>query len=181
MNYMQIRPYDIANGPGVRVTLFVSGCKLNCKGCFNKEAQCFFAGQPFTQETIDYILELCDKDEIQGLTLLGGDPLEPDNQLEILNLLTQFRNKFQDTKDIWCWTGRIFDIELQPNGKYYVDGVTNEVLKHIDIIVDGRFVQRLMKKGLIYMGSTNQKIIDVKETLKQGKTVLSQYDSVERR
>lgn len=181
MRYMQIRENDVANGPGVRVTLFVSGCKLNCKGCFNKEAQCFFSGEDFTEDTIKHIMELCDRPQIKGLTLLGGDPLEPENQEPTLALLREFRNKFGNTKDIWVWTGRIYDIELQPKGKYYVENITDEFLSLIDILVDGRFVQRLMKKGLIYMGSTNQRIIDVQETLKQGKTVLSKYDSVERR
>lgn len=181
MNYVQIRPNDIANGPGVRVTLFVSGCNLNCKGCFNKEAQNFFAGQQFTQNTIDEILVLCDKPHIQGLTLLGGDPLEPENQEPTLALLRAFRNKFGNTKDIWVWTGRIYDIELQPKGKYYVENTTDEFLSLIDILVDGRFVQRLMKKGLIYMGSTNQRIIDMQETIKCGKLILSQYDKLERR
>ena len=194
MRYMQVRPTDIANGPGVRVTLFVSGCRLNCKSCFNKEAQDFKAGFDFTQETIDKILDYMDKPFITGLTILGGDSLEPVNQKDTLNLLRQVRTKFGNSKDIWVWTGRKYEelrpenyskykIDKNPNYKNYsyVKDITDEFLKNIDILVDGPFVQKLNKKGLVYMGSTNQKIIDVQESLKQNKLVLSKFDAKERR
>lgn len=194
MRYMQVRPTDIANGPGVRVTLFVSGCRLNCKGCFNKEAQDFKAGFDFTQETIDKILDYMDKPFITGLTILGGDSLEPANQEDTLNLLRQVRTKFGNSKDIWVWTGRKYEelrpenyskykIDKNPNYKNYsyVKDITDEFLKNIDILVDGPFMQKLNKKGLVYMGSTNQKIIDVQESLKQNKLVLSKFDAKERR
>lgn len=194
MRYMQVRPTDIANGPGVRVTLFVSGCRLNCKGCFNEEAQDFKAGFDFTQETIDKILDYMDKPFITGLTILGGDSLEPANQEDTLNLLRQVRTKFGNSKDIWVWTGRKYEelrpenyskykIDKNPNYKNYsyVKDITDEFLKNIDILVDGPFMQKLNKKGLVYMGSTNQKIIDVQESLKQNKLVLSKFDAKERR
>ena len=181
MKYTLIREVDSANGPGVRVSLFVSGCRLKCKGCFNEIAQNFDNGFEFTEGTIDKILDLCSKDYIQGLTLLGGDSLEKENQEGTLELLKAFRTKFGNSKDVWCWTGRVYDKALVTNGRDYIEGVTDEFLSRIDILVDGPFVQSLNKKALIYMGSTNQRIIDMPQTLKQGKVVLSYYDSIERR
>lgn len=186
MKYMQIRPTDIANGPGVRVTLFVSGCRLNCLGCFNKEAQNFKAGYDFNQETIDKIIEYMDKPFIKGLTILGGDSLEPANQKDTLNLLKQVRTKFGKTKDIWVWTGRKYEELIKENNKLknysYVPNITEHFLENIDILVDGPFIKNLNKKGLIYMGSINQKIIDVQETLKNNNSIiLSKYDYLENR
>lgn len=186
MKYMQIRPTDIANGPGVRVTLFVSGCRLNCLGCFNKEAQNFKSGYDFNQETIDKIIEYMDKPFIKGLTILGGDSLEPANQKDTLNLLKQVRTKFGKTKDIWVWTGRKYEELIKGNNKLknysYVPNITEHFLENIDILVDGPFIQNLNKKGLIYMGSINQKIIDVQETLKNNNSIiLSKYDYLENR
>lgn len=177
---MSIRENDVANGPGVRVTLFVSGCKLNCKGCFNKEAQCFFSGQEFTDETIDHIIELCKRPHITGLTLLGGDPLEPDNQPMIRKLVEKFRETFVFSKDIWCWTGRTFPNELLEGGMSNTPH-TLPILWNIDILVDGRFVEALHIKGLKYMGSTNQRIINVSQSLKENSVILSEFDKQERR
>lgn len=186
MKYMQIRPTDIANGPGVRVTLFVSGCRLNCLGCFNKEAQNFKAGYDFKQETIDKIIKYMDKPFIKGLTILGGDSLEPANQKDTLNLLKQVRNKFGKTKDIWVWTGRKYEELIKGNNELknysYVPNITEHFLENIDILVDGPFIKNLNKKGLIYMGSINQKIIDVQATLKNNNSIiLSKYDFLENR
>lgn len=186
MKYMQIRPTDIANGPGIRVTLFVSGCKLNCLGCFNKEAQNFNAGYNFNQDTIDKIIKYMDKPFIKGLTILGGDPLEPKNQKDTLNLIKQVRLKFKDSKDIWVWTGRKYEELIEGNNNLknysYVQNITNEFLKNIDILVDGPFIKNLNRKGLIYMGSINQKIIDVPKTLKNNNSIiLSKYDYLENR
>lgn len=194
MRYMQIRPTDIANGPGVRVTLFVSGCRLHCEGCFNKEAWDFKAGYEFNQETINRILDYMDNPFITGLTLLGGDSLEPANQKDTVNLLKQVREKFGNTKDIWVWTGRTWkELQKENYNKYkidkdpeyknysYVPNVTEEFLSLIDILVDGPFVQRLNRKGLVYSGSINQKIIDVPKSLEQGQLVLSKYDYLENR
>ena len=179
MNYMTIREHDIANGPGIRVTLFVSGCRLNCKNCFNKEAQSFAAGNKFTKETIDYILKVSDQEHINGLSILGGDSLEKENQGSTLDLIKAFRDKFGNSKDIWVWTGRTWN-QLQENGKYWTE-FTEDFLKNIDILVDGPYIEKLNKRGLIYMGSTNQKIIDSKESIKHGKLILAKEDSIERR
>ena len=179
MRYMQIRPTDISNGPGIRVSLFVSGCKLNCKNCFNKEAQNFKTGQEFTQETIDKILNLMDNPQITGISILGGDPLEPENQKEVLNLIKQIKTRFNDNKDIWIWTGRIWS-QLLPSGRFNTK-YTVDILKNTDIVIDGPFIQDLYKKGLIYMGSTNQKIIDSKKSINSNKLILSEYDFIEKR
>lgn len=194
MNYITIRTHDIANGPGIRVTLFVSGCRLNCKGCFNKEAQDFKAGKEFTQETIDFILESTNKDYIKGLTILGGDCLEPSNQFDTLNLLKQFRNKFNKSKDVWIWTGRKWEELLKENYKKYkelkdvnyknysyVENVTDELLSLTDILIDGPFILQKKKMGLKYMGSTNQRIIDVQKSLGCHKMILSDHDKEEHR
>ena len=179
MNYMTIREHDIANGPGVRVTLFVSGCRLNCKNCFNKEAQSFLAGKNFTKETINYILEAIDQEHISGLSILGGDSLEKENQEPTLELIRAFREKFGDSKTIWVWTGRTWN-QLQENGKYRTK-FTEDFLKNIDILIDGPYIENLNKRGLIYMGSTNQKIIDSRKSIEQGKLILAPQDSIERR
>lgn len=179
MNYMTIREHDIANGPGVRVTLFVSGCRLNCKNCFNKEAQSFLAGKKFTKETINYILEAIDQEHISGLSILGGDSLEKENQEPTLELIKAFREKFGNSKTIWVWTGRTWN-QLQENGKYRTK-FTEDFLKNIDILIDGPYIENLNKRGLIYMGSTNQKIIDSRKSIEQGKLILAPQDSIERR
>lgn len=179
MNYMTIREHDIANGPGIRVTLFVSGCRLNCKNCFNKEAQSFSAGNKFTKETIDYILKVLDQEHINGLSILGGDSLEKENQGPTLDLIKAFRAKFGNSKDIWVWTGRTWN-QLQENGKYRTE-FTEDFLKNIDVLIDGPYIESLNKRGLIYMGSTNQKIIDSKKSIEQGKLILAKEDSIERR
>lgn len=169
MNYGKINPNDIANGVGVRVTLFVSGCTHHCKGCFNSETWDFNYGTPFTAETEDKVLNLLNKDYINGLTLLGGEPMEPQNQRVLLPFLKKVKQQFPK-KDIWCYSGYLFDKEIR-QGRAHCE-VTDEMLSYIDVLVDGRFVEEKKNIMLKFRGSENQRIIDVKESLKQNRTIL---------
>ncbi|MBR3933514.1 MAG: anaerobic ribonucleoside-triphosphate reductase activating protein [Clostridia bacterium] len=169
MNYGKINPNDIANGVGVRVTLFVSGCTHHCKGCFNSETWDFNYGTPFTSETEDKVLNLLDKDYINGLTLLGGEPMEPQNQRALLPFLKKVKQHFPQ-KDIWCYSGYLFDKEIR-QGRAHCE-VTDEMLLYIDVLVDGRFVEEKKNIMLKFRGSENQRIIDVKESLKQNKLII---------
>ena len=169
MNYGRINPNDIANGLGVRVTLFVSGCTHHCKGCFNSETWDFNYGTPFTVETEDHILQLLDKGHINGLTLLGGEPMEPCNQRALLPLLKKVKAEFPQ-KDIWCYSGYLFDKEITA-GRAHCE-VTDEMLSLIDILVDGRFVEAKKNIMLKFRGSENQRIIDVRKSLEQNKVVI---------
>ncbi len=172
MNYAEIKYCDIANGPGVRTSLFVSGCNHRCKGCFNEIAWDFNYGKPFTQNTIDDILNSLAPDYIQGLTLLGGEPFEYDNQKALLPLLRQVREQYPD-KDIWCFTGFLFDSEILEK-MCPVWKETRELLSYIDVLVDGRFVEELKNLNLKFKGSENQRTILVQESLRENKIVL--YD-----
>ena len=169
MNYGKINPNDIANGVGVRVTLFVSGCTHHCKGYFNSETWDFNYGTPFTSETEDKVLNLLNKDYINGLTLLGGEPMEPQNQRVLLPFLKKVKQHFPK-KDIWCYSGYLFDKEIR-QGRAHCE-VTDEMLSYIDVLVDGRFVEEKKNIMLKFRGSENQRIIDVKESLKQNRTIL---------
>lgn len=162
MNYMSIKKTDIANGPGIRVSLFVSGCTHHCKGCFNPETWDFNAGQQFTNETIEEILQYCTPDYISGLTLLGGDPLEPQNQKELLPLLKAFKEKFPN-KTIWCFTGYLFE---------EIKDVSHNFLSYIDVLVDGPFIETLKDLTLKFKGSSNQRTINVKESFLQKEIIL---------
>ena len=170
MNYADIKQYDVANGPGIRISLFVSGCTHHCKGCFNEIAQDFNYGEAFTDETIEKILGYLDNPHIAGLTLLGGEPMEPSNQAGLLPLVRKVKEKFPD-KSIWCFTGYLFDSEIL--GKMY-DSVpeTKELLSYFDVMVDGRFVEELKNVSLVFKGSSNQRTIMVQESLKSGDIVL---------
>ena len=163
MNYAEIKYCDVANGPGVRTSLFVSGCSHHCPGCFNEIAWDFNYGKPFTQDTIDSIIESLKPDYIQGLTLLGGEPFEYSNQKGLLPLVRQVREVLPQ-KDIWCFTGFLFDKE------------TNELLSYIDVLVDGRFVEELKNLNLKFKGSENQRTILVNESLKSGNVILYDFD-----
>ncbi len=169
MNYGRINPNDIANGTGVRVTLFVSGCTHHCKGCFNSETWDFNYGTPFTKETEDKILELLKPDYIEGLTLLGGEPMEPQNQKHLLPLLKRVKEEFPQ-KNIWCYSGYLFDTEIK-KGRAHCQ-VTDEILKLIDVLVDGRFIEEKKNIMLKFRGSENQRIIDVQKSLKQNSVIL---------
>ena len=170
MNYATIKNCDIANGPGVRVSLFVSGCTHHCKGCFNEVAWDFQYGEPFTQKTVDEILRLLKPDYIKGLTLLGGEPFEPENQPAILNLLRQVKQKYPD-KSIWAFSGYLFDKEIL-SGKLGPWEVTQEYISYLDVLVDGRFVEEKKDLSLRFRGSSNQRIIDVPASLEKNAIVL---------
>lgn len=174
MNYAEIKYCDVANGPGVRTSLFVSGCSHHCPGCFNEIAWDFNYGKPFTQDTIDYIIESLKPDYIQGLTLLGGEPFEYSNQKGLLPLVRQVR-KVLPQKDIWCFTGFLFDKDIIENMcKKWKE--TNELLSYIDVLVDGRFVEELKNLNLKFKGSENQRTILVNESLKSGNVILYDFD-----
>lgn len=176
MNYASIKPVDVANGTGVRVSLFVSGCTHRCKGCFNSEAWDFDYGDLYTEETQKYILSCLDKTYIRGLSLLGGEPFDPHNQDTLIKLLKEVKGKFPQ-KDIWCYTGYDFDKDL--NGEFAEQNKsTSELLSMIDILVDGEFVLALKNPSLKFRGSSNQRIIDVQASLKSGETVLCDLDKI---
>lgn len=171
MNYGTIKECDIADGPGVRVSLFVSGCRHHCKGCFNADTWDFNYGMPYTKETEDEIIRLLAPDYIQGLTLLGGEPFEPENQRELVKLLKRVRETYPD-KDIWSYSGYIYDVDLVEGGRAYTE-VTKEMLSYLDVLVDGPFVQKLKDITLKFRGSKNQRIIK----LENGKDVGRLYNS----
>ncbi len=159
MNYGNIKKYDIADGPGVRVSLFVSGCTHHCKGCFNAETWDFNYGQPYTSETEEEILKAMEPVYITGFTLLGGEPFEPENQKVLVGLLKNIRTKFPQ-KTIWCYTGYTYDVDLIKGGKVYTD-VTDEMLSYIDTLVDGEFVEEKKDLMLEFRGSSNQRLLDL--------------------
>lgn len=161
MYYGSIKSYDIADGPGVRVSLFVSGCRHHCKGCFNAETWDFEYGRPYTRETEDEIIRLLGDDYIQGLTVLGGEPFEPENQPEVARLLKRVKEAYPK-KDIWCYSGYLYDVDMQEGGRVYTD-VTEEMLSCIDVLVDGEFVEEEKDITLLFRGSRNQRLIVLKE------------------
>ena len=164
MNYASIRTCDIANGDGVRVSLFVSGCTHHCKGCFNEDAQAFDYGQPFTREVEDEILEAAAPSHIAGITLLGGEPMEPENQRALVPFLRRFRERFGETKTLWMYTGCIWESLAGEKGPYrWRIDVTDEMLSMTDVLVDGPFIEALKDISLKFRGSSNQRIIDIKE------------------
>ena len=170
MKYALIKPVDIANGEGVRVTLFVSGCRHHCKNCFNPEQWDFAFGKEFNQSVIDEILSYLAPDYITGLTLLGGEPFEQENQEGLIKLLKQAKAKYPH-KNVWCYTGFVLDKELWGNSRASGKNA-DEMLKYIDVLVDGRFVEELKDITLRFRGSSNQRIIDVPTTLKKHEVVL---------
>ena len=170
MNYATIKNCDIANGPGVRVSLFVSGCTHRCKGCFNEVAWDFDYGQPFTQQTIDSILEMLAPEHIKGITLLGGEPFEPQNQPALVDLLRQIKNQYPQ-KSVWAFSGYLFDKDILA-GRLGPWEITQEYLSYIDVLVDGPFVEAKKNLSLRFRGSSNQRLIDVPASLKTGEVVL---------
>lgn len=165
MNYANIKKYDIANGVGVRVSLFVSGCTHHCKGCFNAEAWDFAYGQPYTEATEEEILATLSHEYIAGLSLLGGEPFEPQNQRALLPLLRKFRERYPQ-KSVWCYSGYTLETDILA-GRAHCEA-TDEMLSYIDILVDGEFVEEKKDLKLRFRGSSNQRIIDVKRTLSEG-------------
>lgn len=170
MNFATIKKYDVANGPGVRVSLFVSGCTHRCKGCFNAEAWDFDYGQPYTANTEEEILSALDHSYIAGLSLLGGEPFDPRNQETVCGLLKKVRARFPQ-KDVWCYTGYTLDKDLKEGGAAYTP-FTKDMLESIDVIVDGEFVEALKDIKLRFRGSSNQRIIDLKRTRGSGEIKL---------
>lgn len=170
MNYATIKPFDVANGPGVRVSLFVSGCTHHCKGCFNEVAWDFHYGEPFTEETIEHILTLLKPDYIAGLSLLGGEPLEFKNQLGLLPLLRRVKEAYP-TKNIWCYSGYLFDVDIL--GKMAMEHQeTKELISYLDVLVDGKFIEEKKNINLRFRGSENQRVISVKESLRSENIIL---------
>ena len=172
MNYAEIKNCDIANGPGVRVSLFVSGCTHHCPGCFNQVAWDFYYGKPFTQETIDSILAMLQPGYIKGLTLLGGEPFEPENQPAVVELPRQIKAKYPE-KSIWAFSGYLFDRDILA-GRLGPWEITREYLSYLDVLVDGPFVESRKNLSLRFRGSENQRIIDVPASLAENRIVLWQ-------
>ena len=170
MYYGEIKKCDIANGEGVRTSLFVSGCRRHCPYCFNYQTWDFNFGKLYTEETEKEILDSLAPSYIAGLSLLGGEPLEPENQLEIVKLLRKVKAMYP-TKTIWCYTGNILERDLLSKS-FYTTEVTSEILSMIDVLVDGEFVQDLKNISLEFRGSSNQRIIDMKKTLASKEVVL---------
>ena len=161
MHYNKIRKMDISNGPGVRVSIFFQGCEFHCKNCFNPETWNFDKGEEFTDEVIEKVLDLCKEDHIAGLSILGGEPMHPKNIEGTTKLAKAFKEKYPD-KTIWAWSGFLFD-------EYVKD---KEVVKYLDVLVDGQFVDELRNPTLKWKGSANQRVIDVKKSLKNKKVIL---------
>lgn len=160
MKYNKIRKMDIANGPGIRVSIFMQGCSFHCEGCFSEETWDFEKGKEFNDKTIKTVLELCDNPTIKGLSILGGEALHPKNIEGTTKLAKAFKEKFKD-KNLWIWSGFLFE-----NIK------NKEVLKYTDVLVDGQFNIKLRDPRLKYCGSTNQRVIDVQKSLKKDKVIL---------
>ena len=160
MRYNKIRKMDISDGPGVRVSIFMQGCTFHCKGCFNPETHDFNAGKEFNEETIHKVLELCENENVKGLSILGGEPMHPKNIEGTTRLAKAFKEKFPK-KNLWIWTGFLFDKDLKDK----------EVLKYVDVLVDGQYVDELRNPKLKYSGSSNQRVIDVQKSLKENKIV----------
>ena len=171
MHYCQIKTCDIANGIGIRTTLFVSGCTNHCEECFQPETWDFSYGEPFTAETENAIIESVRPYYVNGLTLLGGEPFEPKNQPTLVGFLRRFRRECPD-KTVWCFTGFRLDDELLREGAYPRTPWTDEMLSLIDVLVDGRFVRALKDISLRFRGSSNQRVIDLARTRETGEIIL---------
>ncbi len=170
MNYATLKKRDVANGVGVRVSLFVSGCTHRCKGCFNEETWDFNFGEVFDKTVEDRIISFLAPDYIRGLTVLGGEPMEKVNQRALLPFIKRVLETYPD-KDIWFYSGYVFDTELTGEGRAVCE-VTEELLSYIDVLVDGEFIEEQKNLRLRFRGSENQRIIDVRASLSSGKTVL---------
>lgn len=178
MYYADIKTIDVQDGTGVRVSLYVSGCHFHCKGCHNPEAWDFKYGKEFTEETEKYILDQLDHDYISGLSILGGEPLEPQNQKALVNLVKKVKEKYPN-KDIWCYTGYDFEKNVLED-MYKKFEFTPSLLENIDVIVDGEFQEQNKIVDLKFRGSTNQRKIDVPNSLKSNKIVQLRFGDEER-
>lgn len=161
MRYNKIRKMDIADGPGVRVSIFMQGCTFNCKNCFNPETHNFTGGKEFNSQTIDRVLELCENENIEGLSILGGEPMHPNNIEGTTELAKKFKEKYPN-KNLWMWSGFSFDKELKDK----------EVVKYVDVLVDGQYKEELRNPTLKWKGSENQRVIDVQQSLKNNDVIL---------
>ena len=161
MRYNKIRKMDISNGPGVRVSIFMQGCSFNCKNCFNKDTHDFSGGKEFDDSTIERVLELCDNENIDGLSILGGEPMHPNNIEGTTKLAKAFKEKYPN-KTIWSWTGYKFEDYIKDK----------EIVNYLDVLVDGQFVDELRNPMLKWKGSSNQRVIDIKKTIKKNDIVL---------
>ena len=170
MHYSTIKDCDIANGIGVRITLFVSGCTNHCKNCFQPQTWDFDFGEPFTEETEEKLLEMLKPDYINGLTLLGGEPMEPQNQRALVPFLKRVRKAYPN-KNVWCFTGFTYEV-LKTDGSHPRCEVTDEMLSLIDVLVDGRYVDELKDLTLQFRGSSNQRLIDMVKTRENGEVTL---------
>jgi anaerobic ribonucleoside-triphosphate reductase activating protein len=170
MNYAVIKNCDIANGPGVRVSLFVSGCRRHCKNCFNKEAWDFSYGKSYTDEVLEKIIADLKPSYISGFSLLGGEPFEPENQPDVLKTVKEIKKRLPE-KSIWVYTGFLYDNQLL-KGEVGDPSIVNEILENIDVLVDGPFIEEQKRLDLIFRGSANQRIIDVPKSLKAGSVIL---------
>ena len=168
MYYGELKKRDIANGRGVRVSLFVSGCTRHCPGCFNSETWNFHYGKPFTEETVQEVIEALAPSYISGLTLLGGEPMDSQNQSELIRLVRRVRQCYPE-KSVWCFSGYTFETDLLPQWRM---DQAESLLSYIDVLVDGEFIQARKNISLQFRGSENQRIICVPESLKTGKTIL---------
>ncbi len=169
MNYASIKNYDIANGEGIRVSIFVSGCPHHCKNCFNKEAWDPNYGDKFTEEEVNDILNMLKKEYISGISLLGGEPFYKNNKGALLPLLREIKKNYPN-KTIWCYTGYLFDKEILEE-MIYKEKATKEFLSYIDVLVDGRFIEKYKSAKLVFRGSSNQRIIDVAKSLEKNKVI----------
>ena len=161
MRYHKIRKMDISNGPGVRISIFMQGCTFNCKDCFNPETHDFNGGKEFTEETIERVLELSNEEYIEGLSILGGEPLHPKNIASSTELAKRFKEKYPN-KTIWVWSGYNFEKDLKDK----------EIIDYIDVLVDGKFDTTLKDYSLKWKGSSNQRVIDIKKSIKKDKVIL---------
>ena len=172
MNYSNIDFMSIVDGKGCRVSLFVSGCRNHCKGCFNPETWNFNYGKEFTKEVADEVIKSLEPSWINGLTILGGEPFEPENQRDLVGFVKRVRNTYPH-KTIWMYSGYLLDKDIYPDdGKVHTE-VSREIIENIDVLVDGKFIEELKNLSLKFRGSSNQRIILIQETLKSGGIVLS--------
>ena len=172
MNYAAIKKSDIANGEGIRTSLFVSGCRNRCKNCFQKETWAFDYGEPFTSDTESEIFKTMELSVVKGITILGGEPMEPENQRGLLPFLKEFKRRFKD-KTVWLYTGNVYEDLIGKNGEFYkrID-ITDELLSYVDILVDGPFIEEEKSIGLRFRGSKNQRIIDMNKTREKGSVTI---------
>ena len=171
MNYAGIKYCDIANGLGCRTVLFVSGCRNACKGCFQPQTWDFHYGEPFDEKVQEEVLHALEADYVQGITLLGGEPFEEENQVALVPFMRRVRAEYPN-KDVWAFTGYIYDKDLIPGGRKYTE-YTDELLSMIDILVDGPFMEELKDITLKFRGSRNQRVIDLSKTIQCGKICLA--------